>query len=176
MAFRVVDGTAGIQPRRQTALFVLDAFRSCAECAEERIARRGMRVHGHLNIQRSVGQHLFQHPIFQTALTNLHTRVINDDKTVFPQRAANAAHGLINSHSRKTPFIEPASAALCRAARRNCTCEHFIIAHVHVFHLPPVFPRRTALRSPAESDVQRSVRARQAYPAYPLPERARSFA
>ena len=33
------------------------------------------------------------------ALPDFHARVVDHHKAVFPQSAANAAHGLINSHS-----------------------------------------------------------------------------
>ena len=95
----VVNRAAGIQPRGQTALFVLDALGSGAQRAEERVAGHRMRAHRHLDIQRPVRHHFLNHAVFQAALPDFHARVVDHHKAVFPQSAANAAHGLINSHS-----------------------------------------------------------------------------
>ena len=99
VALRVVNRAAGIQPRGQTALFVLDALGSGAQRAEERVAGHRMRAHRHLDIQRPVRHHFLNHAVFQAALPDFHARVVDHHKAVFPQSAANAAHGLINSHS-----------------------------------------------------------------------------
>ena len=45
------------------------------------------------------GSIFLDHAVFQAALPDFHARVVDHHKAVFPQSAANAAHGLINSHS-----------------------------------------------------------------------------
>ena len=99
VALRIFNRAAGIQPRGQTAFFILDPLGSGAQSAEKRVAGHRMGVHRHLDIQRPVRQHLFDYAVFQAALPDFHARIVDDYKTVFPQSAANAAHGLINSHN-----------------------------------------------------------------------------
>ena len=101
VALAVVNGAAGVQPRRQLALLRLDALRPGAQRAKERIAGHGMRVHVHLDIQRPLRQHLLEHPELEAALSDFHARVIDDGKAVLPERPAHASDRMIDSHSLK---------------------------------------------------------------------------